>query len=110
MEDLEAVELELEVCCRAQVVTRNSWQQGRALLWMAPEVYQRSGKRPSPCSDVFSYGRVCAFLLTGLRPLDGMTRQQVIATLASGSVPPLRWPGCSVLEELLNVWILANSY
>jgi len=91
----------------ARLLTRNPRPQGGSVLWMAPEVFQQDGKKPSPRGDVFSFGRVCFFLLTGLTPFDGMSRQQVMAILESGSVPPLIWPDHSVLEGLSRPMVTA---
>lgn len=47
--------------------TRNAKRLGGTLRWMAPEVRHKSSQ-PSPSADVYSFGLLLYFIITGKRP------------------------------------------
>ena len=60
--------------------------------YMAPEVMM-SRTRPSPCTDVFSFGRLVFFVMTGQTPLRHLkTRTDFKNSYEVGEVPELSWP------------------
>lgn len=65
---------------------------GGTVRWMAPEIMRESGLRPSPAADVFSFGCMAYFVLTGLDHLRGWSRETIIKQARAGSLPALEWP------------------
>jgi len=73
---------------------------GGTLAWMAPDVYRCQGSKPECSADVYSFGHLTVFALTGKKPLEDYTEEQVKHTLSVGVMPAVLWPGMSSLEEL----------
>lgn len=78
----------------SRVLTSNVRPLGGTLAWVAPEVVQKSG--PVKCSaDIYSVGRMIAFVATGIPPLSNKTPKQVKRSLQSGQTLLPHWPcGC----------------
>jgi len=78
----------------SRVRVKGAQPLGGTLAWMAPEVALRSGN--VKCSaDVFSYGRLLAFVATSLLPLAGLRANAVKRMLSRGVLPGPNWPhGC----------------
>eukprot|EP00927_Polykrikos_kofoidii_P018782 TRINITY_DN1874_c0_g1_i5.p1 TRINITY_DN1874_c0_g1~~TRINITY_DN1874_c0_g1_i5.p1 ORF type:complete len:618 (+),score=78.56 TRINITY_DN1874_c0_g1_i5:119-1972(+) len=88
----------------ARVLTRNAKRLGGTLRWMAPEVYKRSLEFGPP-ADVFSFGRVGFFVVTGDRPLESNTVEEMKEMLRHGQFPELLWPEEDPLTQQLRPWI-----
>jgi len=74
----------------SRVVTRGTAPLGGTIAWMAPEVARMEG--PTECSaDVYSFGRLLAFVSTGLPPLGNMTARQATKALKRNAVPQAMW-------------------
>jgi len=74
----------------SRVITRHARPLGGTLRWMAPEVILRL-VAPSSSADVFSFGSLAYFTMTGLRPLAGMLRHEVVAWAKQSSEIALDW-------------------
>lgn len=95
---------EMRVCPRAKLldfglargITKNAKPLGGTRSWMAPElVTQRaSPPQPSPAADIFSFGMVTYFVVTGREPLRSLDIPGPHVTSL-----PLVWPGLSALEK-----------
>eukprot|EP00747_Dinoflagellata_sp_TGD_P106650 gnl/TRDRNA2_/TRDRNA2_169912_c0_seq2.p1 gnl/TRDRNA2_/TRDRNA2_169912_c0~~gnl/TRDRNA2_/TRDRNA2_169912_c0_seq2.p1 ORF type:complete len:321 (+),score=12.32 gnl/TRDRNA2_/TRDRNA2_169912_c0_seq2:52-963(+) len=59
---------------------------------MAPEVLLHKNLAPSPHADVFSFGRVLYFILTGQTPLSKIDVAAIKTLAKSCRVHPLLWP------------------
>ncbi|CAE8645434.1 unnamed protein product [Polarella glacialis] len=66
---------------------------GGTLRYMAPEVVNHVSDRCNATpSDMFSFGRVAFFVVTGIIPLTDITSGEIIELAQSGAVPSLEWP------------------
>jgi len=59
----------------SQLVTRNATGLGGTLPWMAPEVI--TGSHPHTSADVFSFGHLLSFIMSGQCPCTGMSAQDI---------------------------------
>jgi len=59
----------------SRLVTRNATGLGGTLPWIAPEVI--TGSRPHTSADVFSFGHVLNFIMSGASPCPGMNAQEI---------------------------------
>jgi len=73
---------------------------GGTLCWMAPEVYRDRGQKPECSADVYSFGRLVYFVLTGRKPLGEYTEPQIKHMLLTATMPSTLWPGSNSLEHL----------
>jgi len=76
----------------SRLITHDVQPLGGTLRWMAPEVIRNSDERPKARADIFSCGRFIYYVITGLLPLDGLTRQHMMTMALTGEIPPLNWP------------------
>jgi len=76
----------------ARALTRHAMPLGGTLIWMAPELVSSPGHRPQISTDVFSFGRLAFFTLTGTMPLAKMTRQEIIKCIEQEKIPAQSWP------------------
>jgi len=74
----------------SRLVTKSAHQLGGTLLWMAPEAI--AGSHPHTAADVFSFGRLLSFTMSGQTPYPGMSERQIRIMASSGQayimVPP----------------------
>jgi len=73
---------------------------GGTTRWMAPEVLAGSNRNPSPAADMFSVGRLAFFVSTGLKPLDGFSRTELVEYALRDEVPQLDWPDPQATNSL----------
>jgi len=80
----------------------------RAALWAAPEVLKNRALAPTPCADIFSFGRLCYLVSVGRLPLDNYDHHRVEAATKKGELLELEWqddgssslgPRCQSLAE-----------
>jgi len=92
----------------SQIVAKNSNLAGGSWRWAAPEFYEgRSQARPS--SDVFSLGRLLHRVLTGERPLSGISEKWTMQLFATqGLLWMPTWYGDSVMCNTAR-WISSKS-
>eukprot|EP00927_Polykrikos_kofoidii_P040907 TRINITY_DN34882_c0_g2_i1.p1 TRINITY_DN34882_c0_g2~~TRINITY_DN34882_c0_g2_i1.p1 ORF type:complete len:762 (+),score=92.96 TRINITY_DN34882_c0_g2_i1:36-2288(+) len=76
----------------SRLVTRRSTAAGGTVHWVAPEVICCPSTRPSPSSDVFSFGRLLFSILTGQQPLAQISETAIVDMVFIRCVPPLAWP------------------
>jgi len=75
----------------SRLIGRSELPMGGTLAWMAPELVSGSGQ--VKCSaDVYSYGRLLAFLATGIAPLSEFSDSQLKEMLTHGPPPLPTWP------------------
>jgi len=87
----------------ACVLTRHAGGMGGTVMWIAPEVVQNPSLPAHSRTDVFSFGRLSFFILTGMFPFGAChERKAILEILKSGSVPPLAWPVMS--SSLIAEW------
>lgn len=68
------------------------------LAWMAPEVLLKSGQ-VERSADIYSFGRLLAFVATGQAPLSDIPDVTLKQLLAQGQPPLPTWPRCCVFER-----------
>ncbi|CAE8614270.1 unnamed protein product [Polarella glacialis] len=68
--------------------------------WAAPEVVL-GGAMPDPSADVFSFGRLAYFVVTGQVPLEGLGPGDILRLAQQGSVPDLCWADTSSTMALV---------
>ena len=75
----------------SRVLTRNPRPLGGTIRWAAPEVFE--GDVPTlPASDVYSFGLMIFFTLTGTPPYAQHNRASVARMVIRNVLPPLDWP------------------
>eukprot|EP00927_Polykrikos_kofoidii_P043274 TRINITY_DN3732_c0_g1_i5.p1 TRINITY_DN3732_c0_g1~~TRINITY_DN3732_c0_g1_i5.p1 ORF type:complete len:623 (-),score=55.45 TRINITY_DN3732_c0_g1_i5:390-2078(-) len=75
----------------SRVLTRNVRPLGGTPQWMAPEVFV--GKEaPAVSADIYSFGKVTFFVLTGTVPHCHLTDDEILSALACGRLPKPCWP------------------
>jgi len=74
----------------SRLVTKHAQPLGGTLNWMAPELFKGRRVMPDVSADVFSFGLVLLFVLTGVRPIRSTSQSK---TLKSGAdLPHVPWP------------------
>jgi len=82
----------------ARVLTRHAKPMGGTMCWVAPELLWTMGTATSTAADVFSFGRLAYFVVTGRLPFHN-TMAENIETAVAQLVAPLEWPPGSWLGE-----------
>jgi len=78
------------------------------LRWMAPEILVGlSTNQPCPpqtCADVFSFGAVCHFVVTGIIPFASLSKPEIVNAARTGVdvTELLCWPGGSAVSHVLR--------
>jgi len=83
----------------ARVVSSSAKPLGGTHRWAAPEVFGKTNEQPRPASDVFSFARLLFFIVSGHKPLDGLSKDVIKEIARAGHVPPLEWPVTTALTE-----------
>lgn len=66
---------------------------GSTARWAAPEmVCKRGAKKPCAAADVFSFGRLAYFVITGLMPLEQLKADAIKEKLRKWTLPDEIWP------------------
>jgi len=76
----------------ARLRTRSASPLGGTLAWVAPEVLSKACRRPQTSADVFSFGHLIGFVLTGERPFAGKPDADIRKVLQQGPIPLPRFP------------------
>jgi len=76
----------------ARALTKHALPLGGTLIWMAPELVASPGQPPQVAADTFSFGRMAFFVFTGITPLAGKTRREIIDLMDHWDLPPMPWP------------------
>jgi len=76
----------------SRVLTRSARSLGGTLLWKAPEVVKHNPLRPLVSSDIYSYGCLIYFVMTGSLPLGGLSTAKVRKVLSGDQMPSVAWP------------------
>lgn len=87
---------------------QNDSRIGGTWRWVAPEVLMsihgrkdeqfteiHSSNDLAPSTDMFSFGRLAFFVLTGEQPVLNFSREQLIESVCQGKVPEFSWPSCT---------------
>ncbi|CAK0905137.1 unnamed protein product [Prorocentrum cordatum] len=91
----------------ARLRTRHAPPMGGTLRWTAPEVFGRQSSAKSTSADVYSFGRLAYFVVTGLYPFHGRSKAEISRMLERSHLPPMEWPPsgptssthCAILEK-----------
>lgn len=75
----------------ARLKTRSAKLAGGTMTYMAPEMIL-GRTAPSKAVDVFSFGRLTYFVITGISPLEGVKRPAFVSAAKAGRFPALAWP------------------
>jgi len=75
----------------SRLITRRARPLGGTFTWMAPEVMLKSGSTPAPSADVFSFGRLLFMIMTGRRPLAGVSKSSILEAVKAGSGHMVAW-------------------
>lgn len=81
----------------SRLLTRRAQKLGGTLRWMAPEVILAEENSSAPSADVFSLGRLVYFVMTGLQPLHGISRVELLTQSRLGRCAELHWPSEGLL-------------
>eukprot|EP00931_Biecheleriopsis_adriatica_P106433 TRINITY_DN80896_c0_g1_i1.p1 TRINITY_DN80896_c0_g1~~TRINITY_DN80896_c0_g1_i1.p1 ORF type:complete len:653 (+),score=111.51 TRINITY_DN80896_c0_g1_i1:176-1960(+) len=76
----------------AEVWTHAKSIPGGTLRWMSPEALLQLHGKLSCGSDIFSFGRLCFFVITAQKPLESADREWLTSVAKQGKVPHLEWP------------------
>ncbi|CAE8613111.1 unnamed protein product [Polarella glacialis] len=63
---------------------------GGSVFYAAPDVFLH--QKPSPASDIFSFGRLAYFVVTGEMPMQEHSRHALALFAQQGITPELSWP------------------
>jgi len=83
----------------SRILTRNVQPLGGTLHWVAPELIRNPKILPQASADVFSFGRVAYMIITGIFPLVGLQRKDIISAAKEGKQIPLTWSRVPLMEE-----------
>ncbi|CAK0789575.1 unnamed protein product [Prorocentrum cordatum] len=61
----------------SRLVTRRAVPLGGTLRWMAPELLTGVAVPPAAAADLYSFGLLAYFIVTGRRPFEGASRDRV---------------------------------
>ncbi|CAE8596108.1 unnamed protein product [Polarella glacialis] len=71
---------------------------GGTLKWQAPETFRQAEVTSvHPSADMFSFGRLAYFAMTGEVPLKDVAASDIIALAIQRIAPPLSWPESSII-------------
>jgi len=87
----------------ARALTKHAIRGGGTLLWVAPEVVLCPGRSPHPTADIFSFGRLAVFVLTGTTMLKDTPTQEIIKGIKQRSLPTPPFP-TSLEPSLARCW------
>jgi len=94
----------------ARSLTRHAQRMGGTVMWLAPEIVQNPSMATNIYADIFSFGRLSFFVLTGIFPFRRAHKSEIIKTLKGSSLPPLPWPRVSpALLAQCRPWVEACS-
>jgi len=82
----------------SRVLTRHAKPMGGTLCWAAPELLRTRGTATGTAPDVFSFGRLAYFVVTGRLPFQSPLVGNFEAAVAQ-LVAPLEWPPGSWLSD-----------
>lgn len=77
---------------QSRVIPRASKTSSGSIPWMAPEVLSNSHGVLATSADVFSFGRIAYFVVTGRKPLHGVPKSLVKRMLKQKRPIALTWP------------------
>jgi len=110
--DLKGANIFVESDARAKLldfglsrfVTKHARPGGGTVHWMPPEMILEGCQAPTTSADVFSFGRVVFFVVTGIYPHSGLSESRLLRVVRQDRAPlPLNWPH--------TIWsILGPSY
>lgn len=83
----------------SRAITRNAKRLGGTMRWAAPEVFSQPPAPPRTSADVFSFGYLIFFVITGRRPLDRVSDEAIAQLGSEGVVLPLEWPALTPLVQ-----------
>lgn len=83
----------------SNIETRTPATLGGTLAWMAPEVILNLHMRPVTSADIFSYGRLIYFVMTGKMPLVGLPRDKIVKLAVKWKYPDLDWGEGELIPE-----------
>ncbi|KAG0701598.1 kinase-like domain-containing protein [Suillus ampliporus] len=86
--DERAVVADFGLSCRFSELSGSSYSVTGAVQWMAPELVQVSPQpNPSKDSDMYSFGSIMNYVMSGELPFQHQTRRQVVGALYKGTAP-----------------------
>jgi len=95
--ELEAVHAKLLDFGIARVLTRRARPLGGTVRWKAPELFGRPAVHPDRAADVYSFGCLLFYTVSGKQPLEELSKDRIKALRQRGTELPLRWPPDSPL-------------
>jgi len=94
----------------SRLLTKHAKHIGGSLEYMAPEVATRTHP-PGCAADVFSFGRLAYFVVTSLRPCEGMDTKELKDMIRRQLLPVFIWPerhwmssACKHMVEECVMW------
>eukprot|EP00440_Ansanella_granifera_P005877 gb/GFBE01006374.1/.p1 GENE.gb/GFBE01006374.1/~~gb/GFBE01006374.1/.p1 ORF type:complete len:530 (+),score=90.97 gb/GFBE01006374.1/:1-1590(+) len=82
----------------SRVIQKGMGALGGTAIYASPEVFLREDA--SPAADVFSFGRLAFFVLTGEKPMKGFSKDDLQEFAQRGVVPRLAWPDTCAEADL----------
>ncbi|CAE8647168.1 unnamed protein product [Polarella glacialis] len=70
---------------------------GGSVRYAAPDVHLR--QKPSPASDIFSFGRLAYFVVTGEKPMQEHSARALALLTEEGISPELRWKTQTPIQQ-----------
>ncbi|CAE8655524.1 unnamed protein product, partial [Polarella glacialis] len=86
----------------ARRITKTSERMGGTFRWAAPEIIHGSGT-PSTAADIFSFGNLAFFVVSGEAPMAGLLRKEMLRVTQTGPLPAQNWPATALAEVVRPV-------
>ena len=83
----------------SRLLTQHARPLGGTLRWMALEVTFQRNRSPDLAADVFSFGRLGHFIITGIPHSDGMSEKRILRKMKKTQSPLLHWPRTDALTQ-----------
>lgn len=95
--DLEVVHAKILDFGISRVLTRSAKPLGGTVRWKAPELFRRPAVKPDRAADVYSFGCLLFFAVSGKQPLDQLDKDEIKYLQQQRANLRLTWPQDSTL-------------
>eukprot|EP00928_Gymnodinium_smaydae_P099788 TRINITY_DN9623_c1_g1_i1.p1 TRINITY_DN9623_c1_g1~~TRINITY_DN9623_c1_g1_i1.p1 ORF type:complete len:808 (+),score=91.81 TRINITY_DN9623_c1_g1_i1:56-2479(+) len=84
----------------SRLLTSDAKPLGGTLRWMDPEVEQQGGRRPKASADIFSFGYLIYYTVTGKLPYANVSKYEITQRWRIGILAELSWSSGSCFEVM----------
>eukprot|EP00931_Biecheleriopsis_adriatica_P075239 TRINITY_DN49155_c0_g1_i1.p1 TRINITY_DN49155_c0_g1~~TRINITY_DN49155_c0_g1_i1.p1 ORF type:complete len:713 (+),score=113.31 TRINITY_DN49155_c0_g1_i1:33-2171(+) len=89
----------------SKLIDGRSLAEGGTVRWSAPEMFAKTVRTASLASDVFSFGRIVYYILTGCKPLFNLKKDELLQCIDRKELPDMDWQEVSLVcpDEAKNL-------